>query len=175
VSTAEMATLRAHLSAQRTHVLGILADLDEAALLRPVLPSGWSCVDLVSHLTHDVERFWFAAVLGGAPNTIDLSLDGWQVPADTPAEAVFAAYRRSIEEADAVLATVAPEQQPAWWPTELFGDWRLENVRDVVLHVITETACHAGHLDAVRELLDGRRWMVLDDSGVPSEGAAVVA
>jgi Protein of unknown function (DUF664) len=27
--------------------------------------------------------------------------------------------------------------------------------------VITETACHAGHLDAVRELIDGRTWMVL--------------
>ncbi|MCX5414452.1 DinB family protein [Streptomyces sp. NBC_00059] len=29
------------------------------------------------------------------------------------------------------------------------------------MHVITETACHAGHVDAARELLDGRRWMVL--------------
>jgi hypothetical protein len=27
--------------------------------------------------------------------------------------------------------------------------------------VITETACHAGHLDAVRELIDGRTWLVL--------------
>ncbi|MGW9134077.1 hypothetical protein [Streptomyces sp. NPDC055681] len=26
---------------------------------------------------------------------------------------------------------------------------------------MTETACHAGHLDAARELIDGRRWMVL--------------
>jgi len=30
-----------------------------------------------------------------------------------------------------------------------------------VLHVITETATHAGHLDAVRELIDGRTWMIL--------------
>jgi len=27
--------------------------------------------------------------------------------------------------------------------------------------VITETACHAGHLDAARELIDRRQWMVL--------------
>ena len=26
------------------------------------------------------------------------------------------------------------------------------------MHVITETACHAGHLDAVRELIDGETW-----------------
>jgi len=30
-----------------------------------------------------------------------------------------------------------------------------------MLHVIKETACHAGHLDAVRELIDGRQWIVL--------------
>jgi hypothetical protein len=30
-----------------------------------------------------------------------------------------------------------------------------------MLHVITETAVHAGHLDAVRELIDGRQWIVL--------------
>ena len=28
-------------------------------------------------------------------------------------------------------------------------------------HVITETACHAGHLDAARELIDGRQHLVL--------------
>ncbi|WP_327180294.1 DinB family protein [Streptomyces sp. NBC_01335] len=27
--------------------------------------------------------------------------------------------------------------------------------------LIAETACHAGHLDAARELTDGRRWLVL--------------
>jgi len=32
----------------------------------------------------------------------------------------------------------------------------------VLLHVITETATHAGHLDAARELIDGRTWMVID-------------
>jgi hypothetical protein len=31
----------------------------------------------------------------------------------------------------------------------------------VLLWVIKETACHAGHLDAVRELIDGRQWIVL--------------
>ena len=30
------------------------------------------------------------------------------------------------------------------------------DMRWVVLHMIEETACHAGHLDIARELLDGR-------------------
>jgi len=34
-------------------------------------------------------------------------------------------------------------------------------LRKTILHVITETACHAGHLDAVRELIDGRTWLIL--------------
>ncbi|MFI7205360.1 mycothiol transferase [Micromonospora aurantiaca (nom. illeg.)] len=30
------------------------------------------------------------------------------------------------------------------------------DLRRIILHVIEETARHAGHLDAVRELIDGR-------------------
>ncbi|WP_370544393.1 DUF664 domain-containing protein [Frondihabitans sp. VKM Ac-2883] len=32
-----------------------------------------------------------------------------------------------------------------------------------VLHVITETAAHAGHLDIARELIDGRQNLVLTE------------
>lgn len=35
------------------------------------------------------------------------------------------------------------------------------DLRSVVMHTVTETAVHAGHLDAVRELIDGRQWVVL--------------
>ncbi len=34
------------------------------------------------------------------------------------------------------------------------------DLRSVLMHVITETAVHAGHLDAVRELIDSRQWVV---------------
>jgi len=27
--------------------------------------------------------------------------------------------------------------------------------------VLVETACHAGHRDAVRQLIDGRTWLIL--------------
>jgi len=30
-----------------------------------------------------------------------------------------------------------------------------------MLHMIEETACHAGHLDVARGLLDGRQWIVM--------------
>jgi hypothetical protein len=34
-------------------------------------------------------------------------------------------------------------------------------MRATILHVIAETACHAGHLDAARELIDGQTWLIL--------------
>ena len=68
--TAEIAALIATLDSQRDHVLGALDGLDEAALRRAVLPSGWSCLGLVQHLAMDVERFWFRAVVAGEPAVI---------------------------------------------------------------------------------------------------------
>lgn len=156
---ADTAALLAALNDQRQHVLGILDGLDADALRRPVLPSGWTSLGLVRHLTLDVERLWFRAVTGGRPDLV-VPGDAWRVDDGTPAAEVLDGYRREIEEADAVIAGTPLSRAPAWWPAG-FGDWRLRDLREVLLHVVVETACHAGHLDAVRELIDGRRWLVL--------------
>ncbi|MFI0901232.1 DUF664 domain-containing protein [Streptomyces sp. NPDC020983] len=160
----EVGTLLRVLDAQRRHVLGALDGLDEEALRRPVLPSGWHCLGLVQHLALDVERFWFRAVVAGDRQVVQGLTSGdeaWQVAPDVRAADVLDGYRREAELADAVAAAGHADTPPAWWPRDLFGGPHLHTLRDVLLHVITETACHAGHLDAVRELLDGRRWLVL--------------
>jgi hypothetical protein len=166
-ASTESSTLLASLNAQREHVLGILEGLGDDALRRPVLPSGWSCLGLVQHLAFDVERFWFRRIAAGEPiDSGDASAapeDAWQVSAGLPAEAVFDLYRQEIRRANAVVAATAPETAPAWWPDDLWPTWRLHNLREIILHVITETACHAGHLDAARELIDGRTWLVLTE------------
>ncbi|MFB7715796.1 DUF664 domain-containing protein, partial [Streptomyces sp. NPDC056105] len=64
---AELDALKGALDRQREHVVGILAGLSEEDLRRPVLPSGWSCLALLRHLTLDVERFWFSGVIAGEP------------------------------------------------------------------------------------------------------------
>ena len=159
----EHKTLLAYLRAQRDHTLGILEGLDEANLRRPLLPSGWTCLGLVQHLAVDVERFWFRAVVAGEQAAIDEVAgigNSWQVGADVSAEAVLNLYRHEIDRANAIIAATPLDAAPAWWPSELFGDWRLGTVREIVLHTMTETACHAGHLDTARELIDGRLWMV---------------
>lgn len=159
----ETTALVACLASQRRHVLGILDGLDDAALRRPVLPSGWTCLGLVRHLALDVERFWFRAVVAGETVPLETGDGAWQVPADVPAQDVLDLYRHEAALADAVVRRTPLDAAAAWWPAELFGDGAPESLRETVLHVIAETACHAGHLDAVRELLDGRTWLVLTD------------
>lgn len=146
-------------------MLGILEGLDEEALRKPVLPSGWSCLGLVQHLALDDEQFWFRGVVAGEQTVIDRVTaapdDAWQVAPDVPVEAVFELYRHETELTNAIIAATPLGAAPTWWP-DFFGSWRMDNVREVILHVLTETAVHAGHLDAARELIDGRTWLVLD-------------
>ncbi|MGA3216693.1 MAG: DinB family protein [Acidimicrobiales bacterium] len=158
----EHQALLSSLNDQRDHVLGILDGLSEEDLRRPVLPSGWSCLALVHHLAIDVEQFWFRRVVAGEEMELGQSTgSAWDIGGDEPVDAVFDLYRKQVRLADAVISATALDAAPLWWPEEVFGTWRLHDLREIVLHVIAETACHAGHLDAVRELIDGRRWVVL--------------
>lgn len=161
----ETDALIASLAAQRRHVLDDLDGLDDAALRRPVaLTSGWTPLGLVHHLAHDVERFWFQAVVAGDPAVMaEMTPDaasGWEVGPDVPAPEILDHYRAQIDRSNAILAAVQLDAAPTWWP-DFFGDYHLDTVRQVVLHVIAETAGHAGQLDAARELMDGRQWVVL--------------
>ena len=146
---------------QRRHVLGILENLPEEAMRRPVLPTGWTCAGLVQHLALDVERFWFRQVMNGEQVGPDeFGDDGWQVRPEVPSAAVLDLYRRETELADKIITATSLEAPPAWWP-DFFPNFRLGNLRQVLLHVIGETATHAGHLDAARELIDGQTWLIL--------------
>jgi hypothetical protein len=89
--------------------------------------------------------------------------DGWQVLPQVPADAVLDFYRRQIELANAIITAAAPGAAPSHWPEDRWPNWRFDDLRETILHVITETACHAGHLDAARELIDGRTWLVVTD------------
>lgn len=158
----EKTALLRQLRAQREHVLGILEGLSDEALHRPVLPSGWTCIGMVRHLALDVERFWFRSVVAGEQVELP-TLDGaWRPGEGESADDVLARYREEARLADAIVESTPLSAGPAWWP-DFFGDLPPRDLRRTVLHVIVETATHAGHLDAARELLDGRQWLVLTD------------
>lgn len=152
------------LNGQRRHVLEQLEGLTDDQLRRPVLPSGWSCLGLVRHLTLSDERYWFEAVMAGGG--LDFWPEGpngdWLVAPDEPAEQVLDAYRAAIANTDTIIASFALDDPPLrpepWWAEHGLS---FPDLRTIIVHHLVETATHAGHLDAVRELLDGKQYLVL--------------
>ena len=159
--TTETEVLLRYLQGQRDHVLGTLEGLTEDEMHRSMLPSGWTFLGLIQHLAVDVEHFWFTAVVGGKGVDVGTSENAWDVAADVSSGSIIELYRREAQTSDEVITATPLTAAPAWWPDGLFGSWRLHDLREVMLHVIAETACHTGHLDAARELIDGRQWLVL--------------
>jgi uncharacterized damage-inducible protein DinB len=162
--SASRALLLRHLAQQRRHVLNQLDGLSDEQLRRPVLPSGWSCLGLVRHLTLSDERYWFEVVVAGGP--LDFWPEGenadWLVGSHESADRVLSDYRVAIDRSDEIIAARSLDEPPArpedWWAD---AGMEFPDLRAVLLHVLVETATHAGHVDAVRELLDGRQYIVL--------------
>ncbi len=157
----EFELLKGALENQRKHILAAVEGLDETQLTTSLVPSLWTPAGLIQHLALDVERFWFQVVFAGL--AVERASDparAWDVAPGGGLAAVDR-YREEWALSDQVIAAHAPSDEPLAWP-DSFGSWRLSNLFEMVLHVITETACHAGHLDIVRENIDGTQRMVLD-------------
>ena len=160
---AETEGLVHYLNQQRAAVLEIVDGLPETALRRAVFPSGWTCLGLINHLAVDDERYWFRGVAVGEPIEFPVADDtGWLVGPEVAAADVFGLYHDEIARANAIIAATpvdapARRRDPRWdawgWPPP--GE--TVNLRWIILHMIEETARHNGHLDAMRELIDGVR------------------
>jgi uncharacterized damage-inducible protein DinB len=153
----ERTQLVAWLDMQRAIVQWKCEGLSEADAHRSVLPASpyMTMAGLVSHMRW-VEHCWFVVMLLGRPATGPL-LDGPEA-ADMMVEGVPLA--RLLEEYDRQCAV----------SNEIIAAHSLDDVgqnrdhragqatlRWMLLHMIEETARHAGHLDTIRELLDGTK------------------
>lgn len=103
---------------------------------------------IVHHLTR-VEWRWIDGGFGGAE--VSRSEEEFRPGPELTLEVAVAAYRqRAIAtEAMARSRSLDDSSDPASWAEG-------KNLRWVLLHLINETARHAGHADATRELLDGK-------------------
>jgi hypothetical protein len=116
---------------------------DEQSRWRPdgkLLP----LVGIVNHLT-GVETRWIDGEMLGKP--VGKPADEYDPPGLPIAEAI-AAYRARAEATDAAVRSIGDLSTPSHYGHDT-------DLRFVLIHLINETARHAGHADAVRELLDG--------------------
>ena len=158
----ERELLQHFLDQQRNAVIAIIDGLDESLLHTPALRSGWTPAGLVRHLV-GAEAMWFQWVVAGSAPQVTWEDDVDEPPRDPQAPftthhssaVVVDQYRRQCHISNQILRSHDLDaallgEHGLDWPQEPITD-----VRWVALHMIEETARHAGHLDAALELLDG--------------------
>ncbi|MEV7778611.1 DinB family protein [Kitasatospora sp. NPDC088351] len=150
----EKESLFTALDRHRDAVLWKLEGLDDEQLRRPVTASGTNLLGLVKHLG-GVELGWFCETFGRAtgPLPFDLTEDeesDLRVRPDESTADVLTFYARARAAADLVIGELELDDVGRAW----FGDE--VSLRWVLIHMTTETARHTGHMDILRELIDGR-------------------
>ncbi len=148
-STDERELLLRYLQLQRELVVATTTGLDEAGARWTPAGRLIPIIGIVNHLTH-VEWRWIDGSYGG--QAVSRSEAEFTVETDrTLAEIVDAYFERAL----ATDRTVrdAPSLTVECHAPGLPGI----DLRWVLLHLIEETAHHAGHAESTREMLDGSR------------------
>jgi len=153
-----------HVADERTLLVAFL-DYQRATIARKALGvpdhmlswspvgTGTSLGGLLTHLTQ-VANWWFTAHVGRGEvaypfDEADPDSD-FRVPPGATAESLVEAYAAECARSNAAIAAADLDGE-----TDPAGERPGRSVRWVLLHMIEETARHNGHLDAVRELVDG--------------------
>jgi hypothetical protein len=168
------ATAWRYLTEQRAAVLWKAEGLSERDLRMPMTPTGTNVLGVVKHLA-GVEAEYFGACLGRPwpepmafwADDAEPNADMWATADESP-EQVLGLYRRVVAFADETvgpLAADAPATVP-WWRTPDV------DLHTLLVHMGAETARHVGHLDILREQLDGARGLRDGGSNLPDVDAA---
>jgi uncharacterized damage-inducible protein DinB len=141
------------LDRHRDVVLWKVRGLDDEQLRRPMTPSGTTLLGLVKHLAW-VDSGWFCDTFGHEIETLpSISEDDedsdLRISADETTEDILGYYARARAASDKVIDELDVDALGTAW----FGEQ--VSMRWVLIHMIEETARHAGHVDILRELIDG--------------------
>jgi hypothetical protein len=155
----ERDALTRFLDRQRAALVRKVRGVSDADARRAPTASSLSLLGLLKH-SAVWEGRWFQGVVAGRPLP-----DGWPEHESAISDEDFL-----VDERDTVEQWVARYEEAAATSRQIVADMELDdtcartdviecNVRCVMLHLIEETARHAGHADLIRETLDGSRGM----------------
>jgi len=148
----EKESLKVAMDRHRDAILWKLEGVSDQDLRRPLVRSGTSLLGLVKHLAA-VEYGWFCDTFGRPTEPLPFDDDDPDAdlriePGETTDE-ILAFYGRARATADRVIEEIGLEETGMAW----FGE--PVTMRWVLIHMVEETARHAGHADILRELIDG--------------------
>lgn len=153
-------------------MLGKLDGLSEYDIRRPLTAHGTNLLGLIKHLTGcEIGYFGyvFARPFPDPPLWLieedgDPTRDMWAT-ADEARRDIVGLYRRACAHSNMTIAALDLEAQGdiPTWPEQR----RRVTLHDVLVHMLSETARHAGHADIVRELIDGSAGLHVDRTGLP--------
>jgi hypothetical protein len=137
----------------RSVVVRKVAGMPRELATRVMTPSGLSALGVVAHLS-GVEVGWFAETFAGEYADPAWETHGnFRLTPDDTVESVIAEYEQCCERSRRIAAAAPSLDALSTVSTDLRGKVSL---RWIMVHMIEETARHAGHLDLVCEQLDGR-------------------
>jgi uncharacterized damage-inducible protein DinB len=146
---------------QRQQVVATTAGLTEEQLRWTPDGALVPLIGVVNHLAM-MERRWIEGRFLGSP--FPPRTDEWVVDLDIAGAEVLDAYAEQAQRSEAIVRAAPALDVPCLGEEDergplhrIFGVDRPVDLRWVLLHVLEETAHHAGHADATRELLDGTR------------------
>jgi uncharacterized damage-inducible protein DinB len=147
----ERTMLVAFLDAQRETVIWKIAGLSKESACQTLPSSTMHLLGLVKHLAY-VERSWFQHGVAGRDVTFPWTKEDpdadWRAEPEDTVEGVIEFYKSEIAISNGIIAERDFDET-------FKGRNREISLRWVVLHMIEETARHAGHADILREAIDG--------------------
>ncbi len=152
-------SLRRHRSFLRFTVQNLT---EEQAQLRPTV-SALNLSGLIKHVAAN-EASWVRFAEGGAEAMRrnwgpEAWSRHWHLEAGETLAGVLAEYEEIARHTDELVATIDLDADHALPEAPWFEPGARWSARRVFLHIIAETAQHAGHADILRESIDGQKTM----------------
>jgi uncharacterized damage-inducible protein DinB len=162
--TGERADLVESLDRHRFFLRFTVRDIDDGQANKRTTASELTLAKLIKHVA-STESSWVAFIEGGAEAmSRHMTPEAWQrewtvEPGET-LQSLLERYDAVARHTTELVATLpdldaSHELPPAPW----FEPGKRWSARRVLLHIIAETAQHAGHADIIREALDGQKTM----------------